>query len=347
MIELIKPKALKPNDIIGIFTPSFPAHVDFAEKFAHGVAEIKRMGFQVILGSLTEKMIKQGYRSGTPKERALEFMQLIRHSEVKCMMATIGGICSNSMIEHLNFDEIAANPKIISGYSDITSLHMAIHNYTGLVTFYGPAVVPTMGEYPEAFEYSVKSFLDSVMLHREGTRELSPPKEWSNEMRDAYTDGWKTGKRKWIENSGWNSLKTGKGKGPLLIANLNTLMSSAGTTYFPKLDNKILLLEEMEMDLGDQERKLCQLKYMGAFQNLRGLIISKPEYYKDGEAPFNFEMLLLEILGEDIQFPIITNFDCGHTHPMITLAQGIKCEMKVKKDDIQLTLLESAITVPY
>ena len=344
-MELIKPNALKPNDKIGIFTPSFPAHLEFKEKFLHGIEEIKRMGFEVVLGSLTEKMMKQGYRSGTPKERAEEFMQLIENKNITCLMATIGGICSNSMIEYLDFDKIAANPKVITGYSDVTSLHLAIHNYTGLITFYGPAVVPTMGEFPNSFDYSTKSFLEAVMIHRENERELTAPDKWSNQMRDAYSDDWKTGHRKWLPNEGWNSLVEGKGEGPLLVANFNTLMSSAGTTYFPKLDNKILLLEEMSLDLGEQERKLTQLKYMGIFSKLKGLIFSKPEVNQSENNPFTYEDLILETIGPNPQFPIITQFDCGHTHPMITLPLGVKCRLIVKKDNINVQLLEPAISV--
>lgn len=343
-MKIIKPRALRPGDAIGIFTPSSPCHVLFKEKYLHAKNEIERAGFKVVEGTLTEKMISQGYRSGSPKERAQEFMQLIRFPEVKCLMSTIGGVCSNSMIKYLDYDEIARNPKIICGYSDVTSLHMAIHNYTGLVTFYGPAVIPTFGEHPKAFDFSVKSFLDALMVHREGTRELVPPAKWSNQLRDAHTNEWKTGKREWLDNPGWFSLVGGKAKGRLVVANFNTLMSCAGTTYFPKLDDKILLMEEMECELGMQERKLVQFKNMGGFDKIKGLIVSKPEFYRNSDAPFEFNDLLMEVIGEP-DFPIMTNFDCGHTHPMITLGQGIKVELHVKKNEASLKILEPMIDV--
>jgi muramoyltetrapeptide carboxypeptidase len=341
-MDLIKPRALKPGDIIGIYTPSSPCHIWFKEKFEHGIKQIEKAGFKVVLGTLTEKFTDQGYRSGTPQERAEEFMQLIRYPEVKCLMSTIGGISSNAMIEHLDFDEIAANPKIITGYSDVTSLHMAIHSYTGLVTFYGPAVIPSFGEHPEAFNFSVKSFLDAVQGHREGKRELEAPKLWSNHFRDAFSSAWKTNKRDYQENPGWYSLSRGNAKGQLLAANFNTMMSCAGTTYFPKLEGKILMMEEMNCELGEQERKLVQFKNMGGFQKISGLIVSKPEVYKSSDAPFEYNDLLLEIIGEH-DFPIITNFDCGHTHPMITLGQGIQVEMNAKKNSATVTLLEPMI----
>ncbi|TNF26314.1 MAG: LD-carboxypeptidase, partial [Deltaproteobacteria bacterium] len=134
----------------------------------------------------------------------------------------------------------------------------------------------------------------------------------------------------------------GKAKGQLIAANFNTLMACAGTTYFPKLDGKILMIEEMECELGMQERKLVQFKNMGGFQKISGLIVSKPEVYKSSDAPFELNDLLLEIIG-DHDFPIMTNFDCGHTHPMITLGQGIEVEMNVKKNSATLTLLEPMI----
>ena len=48
-----------------------------------------------------------------------------------------GGYGSAQMIPYLDFDVIAANPKPFVGYSDITALHVAIRQRTGLATLYG------------------------------------------------------------------------------------------------------------------------------------------------------------------------------------------------------------------
>lgn len=80
-MNIIKPYKLNKGDTIGVFTPSSPAYKANEELFTNGIKNIEAMGFKVKLGSLTKERASQGYRSGTPKERAREFMELIEDDE--------------------------------------------------------------------------------------------------------------------------------------------------------------------------------------------------------------------------------------------------------------------------
>jgi muramoyltetrapeptide carboxypeptidase LdcA involved in peptidoglycan recycling len=101
MRSLTRPAALRPGDTIGICTPSFPAHVAFRAKYLHGVAELTRLGFRVIEGSLTACATSQGARSGTPEERAAEINELFSNREVRAIITTIGGSNSSSLVPYL------------------------------------------------------------------------------------------------------------------------------------------------------------------------------------------------------------------------------------------------------
>lgn len=232
--NLIKPPPLRLGDTIGVFTPSSPSNVRHREKYLHGIQVLKRMGFDVVEGSLTASVTSQGYRSGTPRERAAEFMELIRDPKIKALISTIGGANSSSMIPWLDFDEIRGKPKVICGYSDVTSLHLSILSYSGLCTFYGPAIMPSFGEWPDMLEETKTSFLDAVQRHTIGERKLEPPKRWSNHLRFAPAQ-WKAEPRQFQDNPGWKVLNPGASRAPIVAANLNTLMTSAGTSYFPDL----------------------------------------------------------------------------------------------------------------
>jgi muramoyltetrapeptide carboxypeptidase LdcA involved in peptidoglycan recycling len=335
--EIIRPPEIALGATVGIFTPSFPANVHFQNKYFHAVSQITQLGFKVKEGSLTKKFTHQGYRSGTPQERAKEFMELILDSEVDFLMSTIGGCNSSSMIPYLDFEAIRKHPKVITGYSDVTSLHMAILTQSKVSTFYGPALVPSFGEWPKAFEPTVEKFLEAVKYHENPNRALHPFPRWSNQLRDSFTDDWRTGERVYHDNSGWKVLSEGKAKAPLIIANLNTLLALAGTSYFPKLDGEILLLEEMDSPLSMEERSLCQLKLMGTFNNISGLIISKPEKPDFEGANFSLDQLILEIVG-NAEYPIISGFDCGHTYPMYTLAQMTELEVQAMENNLIIKL---------
>lgn len=326
MKSLIRPPALLPGSKIGIFTPSAPYNVKVRDKYLHGVEVLKKMGFDVIEGNLTRTQKSQGYRSGTPKERADEFMELIRDKSVAALISTVGGANSSSMIPYLDFDEIRAHPKIICGYSDVTSLHLAILAYAGLSTFYGPAVMPSFGEWPDVLPDTKASFLEAVQLHRQGGRHLKPPAQWSNHCRFAPGE-WKATPRQFLKNDGWRALNSGSATGSLIVANLNTLMTAAGTDYFPKLEGKILLIEQMNASLSHEERNFRHLERLGVFDVLQGLIVGKPEVYDQQDAPFDYDDLILEVVGIERNYPIITQFDCGHANPMLTLAE--MCEVKI------------------
>jgi muramoyltetrapeptide carboxypeptidase len=313
-------KKLSPGCGVGIFTASYPANVAFREKYLHGVKVLADLGFQVIEGDVTKSCVTEGYRAAGPKERAEEFMGLIRNSNVKALISTIGGSNSSSLIPFLDFDEIRASQKVICGYSDVTSLHLAILHHAGLRTFYGPAVMPSFGEWPTVLPYTGESFMDAVTNDSKGTRLINPPKEWSNHFRDVTNGDWKNVDRKMETNKGWKVLTAGQAEARVIVSNLSTLSGNCGAKHFPDLSGKVLLLETATGSMPLEERYLRQLQLMGVFDVIKGLIIGKPEHFNLEGAPFGHDDLILETVGHR-DYPIITGFDCSHTVPMMTLAE--------------------------
>ncbi|TNE50109.1 MAG: hypothetical protein EP343_09265 [Deltaproteobacteria bacterium] len=102
-VNLLKPYRIKKGATIGVFTPSSPAYCVNEELFQNGIKNMENLGFKVKLGFLTEKRASQGYRSGSPQDRAQEFMELIRDDEVEALLSTIGGMNSSSLIPYLDF----------------------------------------------------------------------------------------------------------------------------------------------------------------------------------------------------------------------------------------------------
>lgn len=341
-MEIIKPRALKPGDTIGVIAPSTPAHVLFREKHLHGIRVLEDMGFKVKEGKLTSKVTSQGYRTGTPQERAEEFMDLICDTDVSCIISTIGGLNSSSMIPYLDFASIRKHPKIFCGYSDITSLHMAILHYAGVSTFYGPAVMASFGEYPTVVEGTRESFLAAVSADTKYPRELKPFPEWSGHFRDAKTDAWKIEARQYKKNDGWRVLSEGEAEAPIIVANLSTVLAAAGTDYFPDTRGKLLLLESMSAPFSVEERDFRQLHLMGVFDEITGLIIGKPEFLNAQDAPFTYDELIMEIVGPR-KYPIISNFDCGHTVPMHTIAEMARVRLSAGSGAAVVTVLEPMV----
>lgn len=338
---IIKPKRLNVGDTIGVFTPSSPGYIFNEGLFSNGLRNLERMGFKVKLGGVTQERRSQGYRSASAEDRAKELMDLIRDPDVHGLMSTIGGYNSSSLIPYLDFERIRAERKPFCGYSDVTSLHAAILKFSGLRTYYGPSVMCWLGDWPDGDTESIKSFLAAT--GGEATkRELVAPKLWSNHKRRWDNDDWKTIPREWKANEGWKVQSPGFVEAPILALNLNTLLSAAGTQYWPDFEGKILLIEDMDAPQSRSERSLRQLSLIGVFDQIKGLIVSKPEFYEHQDAPFSYEELIQEVVGRR-PYPIVTNFDCGHTLPMITIPQLSLVRLKAPENGpVEFSFLETA-----
>jgi len=70
---------------------------------------------------------------------------------------------SNSILPYIDYEALKRNPKIIIGYSDVTAILLAIFAQTGIVTYYGPALVASFGELP-AFVDSTYKYLKEITM---------------------------------------------------------------------------------------------------------------------------------------------------------------------------------------
>ncbi len=198
-------------------------------------------------------------------------------------------------------------------------------------------------EWPEGESETIESFLKAVSGETAYPRQLKPFPRWSKHFRDWSDGSWKTTKRDWIENDGWKVLNPGETTGEILVCNLNTLISAAGTEYFPDVEGRILLIEEMAAPYSKEERSLTQLKLMGVFDKITGLIVGKPEMPNPEGAPFDMNDLIMEVVGER-DYPIVSEFDLSHTCPMHSLGQLAHIKLVAKEGfDVHFEVLKAMV----
>lgn len=331
---MLAPK-LKKGDTIAVFSPSSPATATVPARYARGKAYLEGRGYRVMEGSLTGK--RDFYRSGSVAERAREFNELVRNPEVRCIMAAIGGMNSNSLLPYLDYEALRKDPKIIVGYSDVTALLLGIYAQTGLTTYYGPAVVASFGEFPPFVDETCRYFEDIVCGEAQLPHTLPTPEEWTDEFIDwAKQDRAKAG----VKNE-LITLRGGCAEGRLIGGNLNTMQGIWGTKYMPEIrKGDILFIEDSLKDAADVERSFSLLKLSGVFDRIGGLVLGKHEKFDDlgtGRMPHE---ILMEVMG-DVDFPVLAQFDSCHTHPMLTLPIG--CRVQLDADRQRMMLPESFI----
>ncbi|QHS24082.1 LD-carboxypeptidase [Virgibacillus sp. MSP4-1] len=332
---MIKPRALKEGDKIGIITPSTPAPVIFKERYQRGLKFLNNLGYEIVEGSCSNH--HQAYRSGSIKDRVHELNDFIYDDDIKAIISTIGGTNSNSLLPYIDYEYLKDHPKIIMGYSDVTALLLGIYAKTGLVTFYGPAIVPSFGEYPEMLPKGVEYFKDVVIKQKTAPYILDVPNRWTDEMLDWNTQ---TRAKKMYLNEGWTCLRKGKAYGILVGGNLNTLSGFLNTEYFPDLTGSILFIEDSFKDMALEERLFSMLKVSGIFDKISGLILGKHEQFDDLNSPFTIDELLLEVIG-DRDIPVLTNVDIGHTFPSHVFPIGININLDANQG--QITFMEDGV----
>ncbi|MGL5989429.1 S66 family peptidase [Cetobacterium sp.] len=321
---------LKKGDFIGYYSPSSPATSFAPKRYKKAVDFLKNKGFNLISGNLSQK--SEGYRSGTILERANELNKLILNNEIKCIMSTIGGNNSNSILPYINYEAIKSNPKIFIGYSDVTAILLAIYAKTGIVTFYGPALVASFGEFSPLVEETYLYFSDILM------KDIHFPYEFKTPLK--YTDefiNWEeqSEPKKTCENE-LITVIPGKVSGRIIGGNLNTIYGIWGSEYMPEIkDGDILFIEDSLKTAADIERSFAFLKLNKVFDKISGIILGKHELFNDQNSKKKPYEILLEFLDEK-NIPFLAQFDCSHTHPMLTLPIGGVVELDATEKKVTL-----------
>ncbi|WP_283750060.1 S66 family peptidase [Bacillus cereus] len=324
------PKALKYGDTIGIYSPSSPVTYTSPKRFERAKLYLQKKGFHILEGSLTGQY--DYYRSGSIKDRAEELNDLIRNPNVSCIMSTIGGMNSNSLLPYIDYASFQKKPKIMIGYSDATALLLGIYAKTGIPTFYGPALVPSFGEFEPFVDCTYKYFADTLLADQHLPYNINQPLFWSDEFINWEE---KTKEKDLLPNN-WISVIGGKAAGRIIGGNLNTIQGIWGSLYMPHIqEGDILFIEDSSKNAATLERSFSLLKINGVFDKVSGIILGKHEQFDDCGTNRKPYEILLEVL-QNQKLPFLADFDCCHTHPMITLPIGIQVAMDATNKTIQI-----------
>ena len=316
---LIKPPRLQKGDTIALLTPaSGPFEASTIQKTRW---RLENLGFRVKLG----KHIREhyGYLAGSDRDRAEDLHDMFRDSSVRAIMALRGGYGSARLLNHLDFDLIRRHPKILIGYSDITSLLLMIVKLSGLVCFHGPVGVSDFTEYTLKYFWAVLGNPEPV-----GAIEYPPP---DDPLLPA--------------NQTW-AIHGGRATGELVGGNLTLVCASLGTPFEIDTENRILFLEEVGEEPYSIDRMLTQLDQAGKLDAAAGIVLGKchncgPRKF---EPAFNRTLSVEEVYRDrlgHLKKPILVGLPIGHISDKITVPLGVRAT--VDADRRILSLDEAAV----
>ncbi len=296
---MFKPKRLSKGDSIGIISPSSPPF--YRSDIIRGAEMLESWGYKPVMGKNVNKRYK--YLAGTDEERASDINEMFSRDDIDAIFVTQGGYGGARTLKYLDFDMIKSNPKIFTGYSDITSLHLAFYKMSGLVTFHGPGNDGLNSE--ELSDYT-KDYLLKALTTSEPIGEIPM-----------------------ASNKGWvNRIGRGKARGELIGGNLTLICGTLGTPYEIDVKDKILLIEDVDTEPWIFDHMLSHMSNAGKLQEVAGIVVGvcencvprklDPAYH----TTFSLEDVLEDWLAP-LGVPVIYGLPLGHARDKATVPFGV------------------------
>ena len=305
---MIIPNKIKKGDTIGVVAPSNPIIGDNIEEVLRAKEKVEKDGFKV---KFSKNLFSNtnGY-SATAKEKAEDINEMFKDEEVKMIWCAKGGENSNSTFEYLDYELIKNNPKIICGYSDITSLTNIITAKTGLVTF-SSTNFKTIAT--DETDYSYKEVMKRFV---EGNLEFGK------------------------EESGYITIKEGTAEGELIGGNLTLTRGLVSGKYSIDFTDKILVLEELGFETCPEQASnwLYFMKQNGVFDKIKGIWLGNYEH----ESGITLEKLVLDTIENEYEIPIIKSNNFGHIETKTVIPIGTKARIDTTKE-VKIELIEECV----
>lgn len=316
--NIIKPKRLRPGMTVGLVTPA--SNVPEDQDLQTAMDLVRSLGFTA--KPAPNLFSRTQYLAGTDAERAGDLNAMFADSEVDAIFCVRGGYGSGRLLRYLDYDVIAANPKIILGYSDITAILNAIHLRTGLVAFHGPIAGGNLSDY--TYEQYRR-----VLLEPSSNTAIGEPPAF--ETRPGVVD--------W-ENR-LTPIVAGSAEGHLVGGNLSLMVTLLGTPFEPNFDGAILFLEDVSEPPYSVDRMLTHLWMSGKLERVAGVVLGKFTDADYDSNTFSMEEVMRDRF-EPLGIPTLRGTMIGHTEDKTVVPIGIRARLDV--DAGTLTLLEAAVS---
>ncbi|HKN75836.1 MAG TPA: LD-carboxypeptidase [Candidatus Acidoferrum sp.] len=291
------------------FAPASPAEF---EKVLAGAEELRRLGFQV---ADSTPLTPEGYFAGSLSGRRNELLSELKRQDVDALVAIRGGYGSNYLLDDLGIERVDA-PKVILGYSDLTSLQIFLWERFGWVGFYGPMLAAGL----DAADGSANGYDRESLLAALGKADSG----WTLKLRG-------------------EALVGGDAEGRVLGGCMTLVETTIGTPWELETRGSILLLEDRGMKPWQVDRALMHLKQAGKFEAVCGIVLGE---FPDSGPPLSGSPTVRDVCARilgPLGVPIVYGAAVGHTpRPMLTVPLGVKARLNAQGEG-ELQILEPAV----
>ena len=314
--EWLKPPALKTGDTIAFVAPAGPIDMAQVKEYAQ---TLEKAGYHVIIPEGIER--KAGYLAGSDHARADELNTAIRDPRVRAIFPCRGGYGLTRILDRIDYAALRKDPKIVTGFSDLTALHLAISREARLITFHSPLPEAALWKKDKEHAFATASFERAIFADRYSPGSTGYTIELPNGQPRPTT------------------LVGGKARGRLTGGNLTLISSTLGTRYEIEPAGKILFIEDVHEAPYRIDRFLSQLRLAGVLDSIAG-VVAGGFTTDNADHAKEFDRILGEYFVP-MNKPIVTHFPVGHITNNATLPVGALVELDA--DAGTLRLLENPV----
>lgn len=294
-ITCTRPQYLKAGDKIALISPSYFTPMENVEKTAD---VLRNWGFEPVIGPNVGKVVDGRY-AGTIAERVSDLRWALNDPEIKAIICNRGGYGTIQLIDQLSLKELAANPKWLVGFSDISTLH-GLLTRAGVMSIHG----------------TMSSFL------AKGGEDMT-----STLMRDLLL-----GRVPRYELPAHEQNITGRAHGVLVGGNICTFVPNLNTQADATAGRDLILfIEEVEESMHNIDRQFNILRMNGVLSRCKGIILGE---FTECGSEFTYasvEAMLRSYLKE-YNIPLLCGFPGGHGDINLPLVMGAPVTIDVRND---------------
>jgi muramoyltetrapeptide carboxypeptidase len=304
----IAPPRLRPGDTVGIVTLGSPLDPSIIQS---SITTLENMGFQVVLGNYV--YASDGFLAGTDQQRASDLMDMFNNPNVKLILPSRGGVGVAGILPYLNYNVIAAHPKVVSGYSDITVLLNTLYQFSDLITFSSLLLFDFRSSTPA---YNFDQFFQVTSVVQTTHNIVNPP------------------------GVPLIARVSGNVTGPIVGGNITSIVDTLGTPYEIDTSGKILFLEETHEPVNRVYRMINHLKLAGKFTDCIGIVMGQCTNCLDTYGK-TYNDLIDEVIVP-LGKPLISNLSAAHG--IYKAAVPIGATVNLKTNPPTLTVLEATVS---
>jgi len=308
VVKSLRPRKLRPGDKVRVVAPGSTPDKDALER---GIAILRSWGLTVELGK--HVFDKYGYLAGKDEDRLADLNAALGDPEVRGVFTARGGYGCQRIADGIDVSALRHDPKVLVGFSDITSLQASLWASTRLATIHGPMVTWNADRVGQESADALRA----AVMTSEKVRLRRDPNEPTAQV-----------------------MVPGKASGVVLGGNLTLVASSIGTRDELDLEGAIFFFEEVGEENYRIDRMLTQLMRSGGLRKVAGVVVGQVTDSKHDAGEWDAVGVLKDRLGA-LGVPVLGGLKLGHGTGQLTIPLGVRATMDAEAGTL---VVDSAVS---